>query len=147
MSVKRQFCFCDELDVLVSGVPILGDLNWHVGSTRVGFDGVHGAFVTESRNQEEEGVLNFALVCDLIVVNTLFRASRLVTFCSCQHCTHIDFILAKREDRHVCLDCKAIPRECVMPQRKMVVADFHFRIRWSKRIKVPRMKWWKLKKS
>jgi hypothetical protein len=50
-----------------------GDLNVHVGSTRVGFDGVYGGFVYGSRNQEGEGILNFALVYDLIVANTLFR--------------------------------------------------------------------------
>jgi hypothetical protein len=52
---------------LVSSVPISeklfigGDLNGHVGSTRVGFDGVHGGFGYGSRNQEGEGILNFAL--------------------------------------------------------------------------------------
>jgi exonuclease III len=45
-SVKMQFW--EELDALISSVHISeklfigGDLNWHVGSTRVGFDGVHG---------------------------------------------------------------------------------------------------------
>jgi hypothetical protein len=94
---------------LVSSVPIseklfIGvDLNVHVGSTRVGFG--YG-----SRNQEGEGILNFALAYDLIVANTLFRkrVSHLVTFSSGQHCSQIDFILARREDRHACLDCKVI---------------------------------------
>jgi hypothetical protein len=73
-SVKRE-----ELDALVSSVPISeklfieGDLNGHVGSTRVGFDGVHRDFGYESRNQEGDGILNFALAYDLIVANTLFR--------------------------------------------------------------------------
>jgi hypothetical protein len=52
-----------------------GDLNGHVGSTRVGFDGVHGGFGYESRNQEGEGILNFVLAYDLFVANTLFRKS------------------------------------------------------------------------
>jgi hypothetical protein len=53
-SIKRQFW--EQLDALVSSVPISeklfigGDLNEHVGSTRVGFDGVHGGFGYESRN-------------------------------------------------------------------------------------------------
>jgi hypothetical protein len=50
-----------------------GDLNGHVGSTRVGFNGVHGGFGYGSRNQKVEGILNFALAHDLIVANTLFR--------------------------------------------------------------------------
>jgi hypothetical protein len=77
-SVKMQFW--EELDALVSSVPIsekffIGDLNGHVSSTRVGFDGVHGGFGYGSRNQEGESILNFVLAYDLIVANTLFRKS------------------------------------------------------------------------
>jgi hypothetical protein len=133
-SVKMQFW--EELDALVSSVSISeklfigGDLNGHVGSTREDFEGVHGGFGYGSRNQEGEGILNFALVYDLIIANSLFRkrVSHLVTFSSGQHCSQIDFILVRREDRHACLDCKMIPRECVVHQHKLVVADFHFRV-------------------
>jgi hypothetical protein len=141
-SIKRQFW--EQLDALVSSVPISeklfirGDLNGHVGSTRVGFDGVHGNFGYVSRNQEGEGILNFALAYDLFIANTLFRkrVSHLVTFSSGQHCSQIDFILARREDRHACLDCKVISGECVVPQHKFVVADFRFQVRFqrSKRV-------------
>jgi hypothetical protein len=135
-SVKRQFW--EELAALISSVPISeklfigGDLNGHVGSTRVGFDGVHGGFGYGSRNQEGEGVLNFALAYDLIVANTVFRkrVSHLVTFNSGQHYSQIDFILARREDRPVCLDCKVITGECIVPQHKLVLADFCFRVRF-----------------
>jgi exonuclease III len=53
-SIKKQFW--EQLDALVSSVPIPeklfigGDLNVHVSSTRVGFDGVHGSFGYGSRN-------------------------------------------------------------------------------------------------
>jgi hypothetical protein len=87
-SVKRQFW--EEFDVLVSSVTIFeklfigGDLNEHLGSIRVGFDGVHEGFGYRSRNQEGEDILNFVLSYDLIVANTLFRkrVSHLVTFSS-----------------------------------------------------------------
>jgi hypothetical protein len=128
-----------------------GDLNGHVGSIRVDFDWVHGSFGYGSRNQEGDGILNFALAYDLIVVNTLFRkrVSHLVTFSSGQHCSQIDFILARRDDMHACLDCKVIPGECVVPQHKLVVADFRFRIHLqrSKHVQAPRTKWWKLKED
>jgi hypothetical protein len=122
---------------LVSSVPISenlfigGDLNGHVGSTRVGFDRVHDSFGYGSMNQEVEGILNFVLPYDLIVANTLFRkrVSHLVTFSSGQHCSQIDFILARRDDRHAYLNCKVIPEECVVPQHKLVVADFCFWVR------------------
>jgi hypothetical protein len=76
-SDKMQFC--EKLDTLVSSVHIFkklfigGDLNEYVGSTRICFDGVHGGFGYGSRNQEGEGILNFALAYDLIIANTLFR--------------------------------------------------------------------------
>jgi hypothetical protein len=142
--------FWEELDTLVSSVPISeklfigGDLNGHVGSIRVGFKGVHGGFGYGHRNQEGEGILNFALAYDLIVANTLFRkrVSHLVTFSSGQHCSQIDYILVRREDRHACLDYKVIPGECVVPQHKLVVADFCFwvRLQRSKHVQAPRMK-------
>jgi hypothetical protein len=131
-SVKMHFW--EELDTLVSSVPISeklfigGDLNGHVGSIRVGFDGVYGGFGYGSRNQKRKSILNFVLAYDLIIANTLFRKriSHLVTFSSGQHCSQIDFILARREDRHACLDCNVIPAECVIPQHKLVVTDFCF---------------------
>jgi hypothetical protein len=134
-SVKMQFW--EELDALVSSVTIseklfIGeDLNGHVGSTRVGFDGVHRGFGYGNRNQEGKSILNFALVYDLIIANTLVkkRVSHLVTFSSGQHCSQINFILVRREDRHACLDCKVVPGECVVPQHNLVVADFRFQVR------------------
>jgi hypothetical protein len=134
-SVMMQFW--EELDALVSSVPISeklfigGDFNGHVGSTRVCFDRVHGGFRYGSRNQEGECILNFALAYDLIIANTIFRkrVSHLVTFSSGQYCSQINFILVRREDRHACLDCKVIPGECVVPQHKLMVADFCFLVR------------------
>jgi hypothetical protein len=118
----------------------------HVGSTIVDFDGVYGGFGYESRNQEGGGgILSFTLAYDLFITTTLFRkgVSYLVTFGSGQHYSQIDFILARREDMHICLDCKVIPGECVMPQHKLVVADFRFRVRFqrSKRVQASMTKW------
>jgi hypothetical protein len=130
---------------------IRGYFNGHVGSTRVGFEGVHESFRYDSRNQEGEGILKFALAYDLIVVNTLFRKRvfHLVTFSSGQHCSQINFILMRREDRRAWLDCNVIPEECVIPQHKLVVADFRFRVHLqrSKRVQAPMTKWWKLKQE
>jgi hypothetical protein len=64
-------------------------------------------------------------------------------------CSQIDFIIARREDRHACLDCKVVPGECVVPQYKLVLANFHFRVRFqrSKRVQALSTKWWKLKED
>jgi hypothetical protein len=59
--------------VSISEKLFIGDLNGHIGSNRIGFDGVHGGFRYGSRNHEGKGILNFALAYDLIVANTLFR--------------------------------------------------------------------------
>jgi hypothetical protein len=133
-SAKMQFW--EELDALVSSMPIseklfIGDLNGHVGSTRVGFDEVHRGFKYGSRNQEGKGILNFVLAYDLFISNTLFRKRvyHLVTFSNSQHCSQIHFILTRREDRHACLNYKVIPGECVVPQHKLVVVNFRFRVR------------------
>ena len=81
-----------------------------------------------SRSQEGEEVLNFTLAYDLLIANTLFRKreSHLVTFRSGQHSSQIEYILARREDRRDSLDSKVLPGECVVPQHKLVVADFRF---------------------
>jgi hypothetical protein len=101
---------------------------------------VHGGLGYGIRNHEGEDVLSFALSYDMIVTNTLFkkRESHLVTFSSGQHYSQIDFILSRRENRGMCPDCKVIPRESVIHQHKLVVADFHFwiRVQQDKRAKV-----------
>src|SRR5215218_10494332 len=75
-------------------------------------------------------VLSFALAYDMVVANTLFRKreSHLVTFSSGLHSSQIDFVLSRREDRRACIDCKVIPGESVVPQHKLVVTDFRFRV-------------------
>jgi hypothetical protein len=88
-----------------------------------------GGFGYGTRNQEGEDVLSFALAYDMIVANTLFkkRESHLVTSSSGQHCSQIDFILSRREDRGVCLDCKVIPRESVVHQHLWwLISAFRF---------------------
>ena len=102
-----------------------------------------------SRSQEGEEVLNFTLAYDLLIANTLFRKreSHLMTFRSGQDSSKIDFILARMEDRRDCLDSRVIPGECVVPQHKLVVADFRFwvRVNRDKRAKIMKTKWWKLR--
>ena len=70
------------------------------------------------------------------------RESHLVMFRSGQHSSQIDFILARREDRRDCLDCKVVSGECVVPQHKLVVADFRLwvRVYRDKRAKIVRTK-------
>ena len=120
---------------MVSTVPtseklfIGGYLNGHVGATNIGFERVHGGFGYGSRSQE--GMFLTSRWPMILIENILFRKkeSHLVTFRSGQHSSQIDFILARREDRRDCLNSRVIPGEFVVPQHKLVVADFHFRVR------------------
>ena len=70
-----------------------------------------------------------------------------MTFRSGQYSSQIDYILARREDRRDCLASKVFPGECVVPQHKLVVADFRLRVRVhrDKHVKIARTKWWKLR--
>ena len=71
-----------------------------MGTSNIGFEGVHGGFGYGIRNQEGEDVLSFALAYDMVVANTLFRKrSHLVTFSSGQHSSQIDFVLSSLEGK------------------------------------------------
>jgi hypothetical protein len=91
MSAKRQFW--EKLEDVIRSVPInkklfiRGDLNGHVGTTNIEFEGVHGGFGFGDRNQEGKDILDFAVAYDLLVANTFFRKSQsnLVTFSTAQH--------------------------------------------------------------
>ena len=56
----------------MQGIPIRekffigSDLNGHVGSSRYGFDSVHGGFGFGERNESGNSILNFTLYYDLI---------------------------------------------------------------------------------
>jgi hypothetical protein len=47
------------------------------------------------------------------------------------------------------MDCKLIPRECVVSQRKLMEAVFRFQVcaPRDKQAKIARTKWWKLKRE
>jgi hypothetical protein len=152
LSESEKRMFWEHLDGMVRAVPIneklfIGDLNGHVGSTNAGYEPAHGGFRYGSRNQED--ILDFAIVYNLVIANTFFkkRDSHLVTFSSGHCLIQIDFVLTRREDKHICLDCKVILGESVVSQHNLVVADFRFWIRThrDKHAKIARTKWWKLK--
>ena len=64
---SAKWVFWEDLDRLVRAVPsseklfIGGDFNGHVGTSCAGFEAVHGGFGYDSRNQEGDEVLDFAI--------------------------------------------------------------------------------------
>jgi hypothetical protein len=79
--VKRRFW--EGLEDVIRGVSsneklfIGGDLNGYVGTTRCGFERVHGGFGYDEQNQEWEKILNFSIAYNLMVVNTFFRKKKI----------------------------------------------------------------------
>ena len=73
-SSKHQFW--KDLDEIVQDIPIKekffigSDLNGHVGTSRYGFDSIHGGFSFGERNESGNSILDFTLSYDLILGNT-----------------------------------------------------------------------------
>ncbi|XP_066947146.1 craniofacial development protein 2-like [Macrobrachium rosenbergii] len=109
----------------------------------------HGGRGFGRRNQEGERLLELAEAMNLVVLNTQFekRRSHLVTYKSGQIETQIDYVLVRKEDKKIIMECKAIPNESVVAQLKLVVANF--RLKAIRKRKAParnrRIKTWKLK--
>jgi len=58
------------------------DINGHVGSSNVGYDGMHGGFGYGARNADGSRILEFADGLNIVICNTLFmkQESKLVTY-------------------------------------------------------------------
>ena len=48
-----------------------GDMNGHIGSSNVGYDGTHGGFGYGSRNADGSRILEFSDGLNLVIYNTL----------------------------------------------------------------------------
>jgi len=70
--------FWNEVFHLVSCTPqnemvvLAGDMNGHVGSSVVGYDGTHGGFQYEGKNADGSRILEFAAGLNLVICSTLF---------------------------------------------------------------------------
>ena len=53
-------------------VVLAGDMNGHVGSSNVGYDGTHAGFGYGDRNGDWSRILEFADGLNLVICNTLF---------------------------------------------------------------------------
>ena len=129
---------------------ILADLNGHVGSEAMGYEGIHGGWGYGTRNAEGERILEFALAMNMVICNTAFkkRESHLVTYRSGGSSSQIDYFLVRKSNRGLVKDTKVIPSEECVQQHKLLISDF--RLRGGKtlgRKYVPRRRVWKLKEK
>jgi len=51
---------------------LAGDMNWHVRSSNVGYDGTHGGFGYGDRNADRSRTLECADRLNLVICNTMF---------------------------------------------------------------------------
>ncbi|XP_070049159.1 uncharacterized protein [Nicotiana tomentosiformis] len=127
--VKRHFW--EDLDEVVRGIPyteklfIVGDFNGHNGVTSRGYDDVHVGFGFGDRNGGGMSLLDFARAFDLVITNSSFPKKRehLVTFRSSVDETQIDYLLCRKFDRGLCMDCKVIPSENLSTLHRLLVTD------------------------
>ncbi|XP_021859878.2 uncharacterized protein [Spinacia oleracea] len=124
--------FWEYLEEVVQRVPksekliIGGDLNGHVGSSRDGFERIHGGFGYRDQNEAGNAILDFSLAYDLGIMKTWFekRESHLVTYRSGDNTSQIDLFLVRNALRQCYTNCKVIPGESITTQHRLVVLDF-----------------------
>jgi len=93
--------FWKEVLYLVSCIPqnevvvLPGDMNGHVGSSNVGYDGTQGGFGYADRNADGSRILEFADGLNLVICNTLFmmQESQLVTYAAGPVKSMVDYII------------------------------------------------------
>nr|XP_016505360.1 PREDICTED: craniofacial development protein 2-like [Nicotiana tabacum] len=120
--VKRRFW--EDLDGLLRGIPstknfiIGGDFNGHIGRFPGRYDGVHGGFGFGDGNGGGTSLLEYAKDFDLVIANSYYpkKADHLITFWSIVSKTQIDYLLLRKCDKGLCMDCKIIPSENLTTQ-------------------------------
>jgi len=148
--------FWNEMFHLVSCTPqnemvvLADDMNGHVGSSNVGYDGMHGGFGYGDRNADGSRTLDFADGLNLVICNTLFmkQESQLVTYAAGPVKNMVDYIIVRWEDKAKVHNVKVIPNEECVAKHKLLVMGMRFntRNRWHKKFE-PRMYVWKLKEE
>jgi len=123
--------FCNEVFHLVRCVPqnemvmLAGDMNGHVGSSNVGYDGTHGGIWYGDRNADGSRILEFADRLNLVICNTLFmeQESQMVTYAAGPVESMVNYIIARQEDKAKVHNVKVIPNEECVPNHKLLVMD------------------------
>jgi len=126
--------FWNKVFHLVSCIPqnemvvFAGDMNGHIGSSNVGYDGTHGGFGYGSRKAGSR-ILEFAYGLNLVICNTLFtkQESKLVTYVADQVKSTVDYIMVRQEDKAKVHNIKVISSEECVPKHKLLVMYIWFK--------------------
>jgi len=131
-------------------VVFAGDMNGHVSSSNVGYDGTRGGFGYGSRNADGSRILEFAGGLNLVICNTLFKRqeAKLVTYVAGPVKSTVDYIMVRQEDKAKIRNVRVIRSEECVPKRKLLVMDMWFKPTksWHRKFE-PRVRVWKLKEK
>nr|CDJ83908.1 polyprotein [Haemonchus contortus] len=135
---------------LQKAIDVGGDLNGHVGATKDGYS-CHGGFGYESRNTDDERILDYADPHNLAIVNTRFRKrdSHPIAFYSGKYRTQIDFVLVRHRDQGLVTDT-TVPYEMVATQHRPLICTLKIappKPKLAERCGPARIKWWRLKEK
>ena len=106
---------------LVSCIPqnemvvLAGDMNRHVGSSNIGYNGVHGGFGYRDRNTDGSRILEFADGLNLVICNTVNEAGPVKST--------VDYIIVRQEDKAKVRNTMVIPNEESVPKHKLLVMN------------------------
>jgi len=127
-----------------------GDMNGHIRSSNVGYDGTIGGFGYSSRNTDGSRILEFADGLNLVICNTLFtkQEAKLVTYVAGLVKSTVDCIMVRQEDKAKVRNVKVISSQECVPKHKLLVMDMWFNATKSWRRKFePRVRVLKLKQE
>jgi len=80
--MRKKETFWNKVFYLVSCIPqnemvvFAGNMNGHIGSSNVGYDGTHGCFGYGSRNADGSRILEFADGLNLVICNDILRSRK-----------------------------------------------------------------------
>jgi len=113
-----------------------GDMNGHVESSNVGYDGTHGGNGNGDSNADGCRILEFADGLNLVICNTMFmkQESQLVTYAAGPVKSMVDYIMVLHEDKENIPNVTVNPNEECVPKHKLLVMDIRFNTtRWCKK--------------
>jgi len=116
------------------------DMNGHIESSNVSYDGTHGGFGYGDRNADGSSTFKFADGLNLVICNTLFmkQESQLVTYAAGPAKSTVDYIIVQQEDKAKVHNVKDIPNEECVTKHKLLVMDMWFNTtkRWHKKFEI-----------
>ena len=144
-ALQEKFEKVDESERCMVG----GDMNGHIGNGNNPIRWIHGGNTFGEGNEDGEKIVDLALSFDLVIRNTIFRKKNehLITYCSGDRASQIDFLLYRRKDIKEIRNCKVIPGDQVTAQHRLLVIDLVIAVKCRQKRKVTmekRIKWFKL---